>query len=70
MPEDFVPLTPGSQYRSLADVPARTPESDALSRDLRRRGFAIVGSIVCYAFMQSVGMVNDHVRGCFRAAAA
>jgi hypothetical protein len=55
---------------SLAEVPARTPESDALSKDLGRRGFTFVGSTICYAFMQSAGMVNDHVQGCFRAAAA
>jgi DNA-3-methyladenine glycosylase I len=53
---------------SLSDIPARTPESDALSRDLKRRGFTFVGPTICYAFMQSVGMVNDHVAGCFRAA--
>jgi len=50
----------------LADIPARTPESDALSRDLKKRGFAFVGSTICYAFMQSAGMVNDHVVSCFR----
>ena len=50
------------------EVPARTPESDALSRDLKRRGFAFVGSTICYAFMQSAGLVDDHVAGCFRAA--
>ncbi len=50
----------------LADIPGRTPESDALSRDLKKRGFAFVGSTICYAFMQAVGMVNDHVVGCFR----
>ena len=49
------------------EIPTRTPESDALSRGLKRRGFAFVGTTICYAFMQSVGMVNDHVRGCFRA---
>jgi DNA-3-methyladenine glycosylase I len=49
-------------------VPARTEESDALSRDLRRRGFTFVGSTICYAFMQAVGLVNDHTVGCFRAA--
>ena len=53
---------------ALEEVPTRTPESDALSQDLKRRGFAFVGSTICYAFMQSVGMVDDHVRGCFRAA--
>jgi DNA-3-methyladenine glycosylase I len=51
---------------SLADVPARTAESDALSRDLKRRGFRFVGSTICYAFMQAVGMVDDHTMDCFR----
>ena len=55
--------------RRLADLPARTPESDAMSRDLKRRGFSFVGSTICYAFMQAVGMVNDHVVDCFRYAA-
>ena len=50
------------------EIPTHTPESDALSRDLKRRGFAFVGTTICYAFMQSVGMVDDHVEGCFRAA--
>lgn len=49
------------------DLPAHTPESHALSRDLRRRGFKMVGPTMCYAFMQSIGMVNDHVAGCFKA---
>jgi len=53
-------------WRSLKDVPARTPESDALSRALRQRGFTFVGSTICYAFMQAAGMVNDHAVGCFR----
>ena len=53
-------------WRSLREVPATTPESDALSKDLRRRGFRFVGPTVCYAFMQAVGLVNDHVVGCFR----
>ena len=52
--------------RGLADVPATTPGSDALSRELRRRGFTFVGSTIAYAFMQAVGLVNDHVAGCFR----
>jgi DNA-3-methyladenine glycosylase I len=47
-------------------VPARTPESDALSKDLKKRGFNFVGSTICYAFMQAVGMVDDHVENCFR----
>jgi DNA-3-methyladenine glycosylase I len=53
-------------WRSFENVPARTPESDAMSKDLKRRGFAFVGSTICYAFMQAVGMVNDHLVDCFR----
>jgi DNA-3-methyladenine glycosylase I len=53
-------------WTSLQDVPPRSEVSDALSRDLRRRGFRFVGSTICYAFMQAVGMVNDHLVGCFR----
>ena len=52
--------------RSPRDVPARTDESDALSKDLRKRGFNFVGSTICYAFMQAIGMVNDHQVDCFR----
>ena len=52
--------------QGLGDVPARTPESDALSKDLLKRGFRFVGSTICYAFMQAVGMVNDHATSCFR----
>lgn len=52
--------------RSLREIPASTPESDALSRDLRKRGFRFVGTTICYAFMQACGLVNDHTRGCFR----
>jgi DNA-3-methyladenine glycosylase I len=52
--------------KTLKQVPARTPESDAMSKDLKRRGFNFVGSTICYAFMQAVGMVNDHVVDCFR----
>ncbi len=55
-----------NRRRSLRDVPASTPESDTLSRDLRIRGFKFVGSTICYAFMQAVGMVNDHRIDCFR----
>ena len=54
--------------RSSAGVPATSQESDALSRDLKRRGFRFVGSTICYSFMQATGLVNDHVRTCFRAA--
>jgi DNA-3-methyladenine glycosylase I len=53
-------------WRTLQQIPARTPESDALSKDLRRRGFRFVGSTICYAFMQAAGLVNDHLVGCFR----
>jgi DNA-3-methyladenine glycosylase I len=53
-------------WRSVKEIPARTAESDALSRALKARGFTFVGSTICYAFMQAVGMVNDHTRGCFR----
>lgn len=52
--------------RSMKDIPATTPESDALSKELTRRGFRFVGPTICYAFMQAVGMVNDHVVHCFR----
>ena len=52
--------------RTLTDVPARTEQSDALSRDLLKRGFKFVGSTICYAFMQATGLVNDHTRNCFR----
>jgi DNA-3-methyladenine glycosylase I len=51
---------------SLKDIPPKTSESDAMSKDLRLRGFRFVGSTICYAFMQAVGMVNDHVTACFR----
>lgn len=51
----------------LSELPATTPESDALSKDLKRRGFTFVGSTVCYAFMQSAGLVDDHISTCFRA---
>ena len=53
-------------WRALAEIPARTAESDAMSKDLARRGFKFVGSTICYAFMQAVGMVNDHIVDCFR----
>jgi DNA-3-methyladenine glycosylase I len=52
--------------KSLNGVPSRTAESDTLSKDLKRRGFTFVGSTICYAFMQAVGMVNDHAVTCFR----
>jgi len=52
--------------KSMKEIQARTPESDAMSKDLKKRGFKFVGSTICYAFMQAVGMVNDHVVDCFR----
>ena len=55
-----------SGRRTLKDVPARSAESDAMSKDLRKRGFRFVGSTICYAFMQATGMVNDHLVTCFR----
>ena len=55
-----------NRWRKLADVPPRSAESDAMSRDLLRRGFKFVGSTICYAFMQATGMVNDHLVTCWR----
>ena len=54
------------RWKRLADLPAETAESRAMSKDLKRRGFRFVGPTVCYAFMQATGMVNDHVMSCFR----
>ena len=58
--------TKQNRWRSLADLPTSTPESDALSKELKRRGFKFVGSTICYAHMQATGMVNDHITDCFR----
>lgn len=55
-----------NRWKSLKEVPAKTAESDEMSKDLKRRGFKFVGSTICYAFMQAVGMVNDHLVDCFR----
>jgi DNA-3-methyladenine glycosylase I len=55
-----------NSWRSLKQVPARTEQSDAMSRDLKKRGFRFVGTTICYAFMQAVGIVNDHLVECFR----
>jgi len=64
---DFVDGRPlVNRWREQAQVPASTPLSQRLSRDLRRRGFRFVGGTICYSFMQAVGMVNDHLVGCFR----
>lgn len=57
-----------NEFRTLADLPATSRESDALSKDLKRRGFKFIGSTVIYAHMQATGLVNDHVLGCFRRA--
>ena len=54
------------RYRDMKQVPATTEESDAMSKDLKNRGFRFVGSTICYAFIQAVGMANDHLVGCFR----
>jgi DNA-3-methyladenine glycosylase I len=62
----FVDGKPMQNRRRSQDVPARTTESDAMSKDLVKRGFTFVGSTICYAFMQATGMVNDHVEDCFR----
>ena len=64
---DFVGGAPRiNKRRALREVPPRTAESDAMSRDLLHRGFKFVGSTICYAFMQAVGLVNDHTVDCFR----
>jgi DNA-3-methyladenine glycosylase I len=55
-----------NRCRRLEDIPTTSPESDAMSKDLKKRGFKFVGSTICYAFMQSAGMVNDHLTRCFR----
>src|SRR6266540_344045 len=55
-----------NRWRSVDEIPSQTDESLAMSRDLRARGFRFVGPTICYAFMEAVGMVNDHVTGCFR----
>jgi DNA-3-methyladenine glycosylase I len=57
-----------TRRRALQEIPATTPESDAMSRDLKKRGFTFVGSTICYAFMQATGLVDDHVDECFRSA--
>jgi DNA-3-methyladenine glycosylase I len=64
----FAPDNARPRPASLGDVPATTAESDAMSKDLKRRGFRFVGSTICYAFMQSAGLVDDHTSRCFRAA--
>lgn len=58
--------TINNQLTALSQIPVSSPESDAMSRDLKKRGFKFVGTTICYAFMQAAGMVNDHIIGCFR----
>ena len=58
------PIT--NRFKSMQEIPATTKESDAMSKDLKKRGFKFVGPTICYAHMQATGMVNDHVVGCFR----
>ena len=55
-----------NSWKKMTDIPSSTPESEAMSKDLQKRGFKFVGTTICYAFMQAVGMVKDHVVGCFR----
>jgi DNA-3-methyladenine glycosylase I len=55
-----------NSWRKMTDIPSSTPESDAMRKDLKKRGFKFIGPTICYAFMQAVGMVNDHVVDCFR----
>ncbi len=55
-----------NSWKKMTDIPSSTPESEAMSKDLQKLGFKFVGKTICYAFMQAVGMVNDHVVGCFR----
>ncbi len=55
-----------NRFRRLSDIPATTTESDAMSKDMKKRGFKFVGSTICYAFMQAAGLVNDHTTDCFR----
>jgi DNA-3-methyladenine glycosylase I len=62
----FVNGKPLRNSRKGGDIPARTAESDAMSKDLKKRGFRFVGSTICYAYMQAVGMVNDHLTTCYR----
>ncbi len=55
-----------NKWKTVSEIPVTTPESDAMSRDLKKRGFKFVGGTICYAFMQAAGMVNDHTVTCFR----
>jgi DNA-3-methyladenine glycosylase I len=63
---DYKTLRKRRGYRSLKEIPTHSPESDAMSKDLKKRGFSFVGTVICYSLMQAIGMVDDHVEGCFR----
>jgi DNA-3-methyladenine glycosylase I len=62
----FAPARARKAPKTGRDIPASTPDSDRMSKDLKKRGFTFVGSTICYAFMQAVGIVNDHIQNCFR----
>ncbi|MFP4162398.1 MAG: DNA-3-methyladenine glycosylase I [Chitinispirillaceae bacterium] len=63
---NYKTVVPPRPPRTWNDIPTRTAQSDAMSKDLKKRGFVFAGSVICYALMQSIGMVNDHMEGCFR----
>lgn len=63
---NYKTLYPMHPVKTFKELPTHSPESDALSRDLKKRGFSFVGPVICYAHMQAVGLVNDHLKGCFR----
>lgn len=63
----FAPTTAKKRLKSMSDIPVTTEQSDALSKDLKKRGMSFVGSTIMYAYMQAIGMVNDHLKGCFLA---
>ena len=63
---DYKTIIPSPVPQTWADIPARTPLSDTISKDLKGRGFTFVGSVICYAYMQTIGIVNDHMKSCFR----
>jgi len=63
---DYKIIYPSKKLCRLEDIPATTAESDAMSKDLKKRGFKFVGSTICYAFMQAVGIANDHIEGCYK----
>ncbi len=63
---NYKTLFPKTPPTTLSEIPTHSPESDAMSKDLQKRGFNFVGTVICYSFMQAVGMVNDHVKGCFK----